>query len=146
MNHLEYRTQINAPVKKVWDTMLNPESYKEWIAVAWEDSYFDGSWAPGEKVKFLSAKGGGTLAEVKACTTHQHLLLEHIAVINEDGSEDRNSDAAKNWIGTKEEYRYTEKNGSTELVVTIECFPEWEEMNNSGWPAALNKLKEMCEK
>jgi hypothetical protein len=59
---------------------------------------------------------------------------------------DRNSPEAKGWIGTTEEYTFTEKNGKTELKVTVNTTPEWESMFNDGWPDALKKLKEICER
>ena len=42
MKHLEFKTQIEADKKKVWDTMLRPETYKEWVNVSWPGSYYEG--------------------------------------------------------------------------------------------------------
>ena len=43
-------------------------------------------------------------------------------------------------------YTFTEKNGKTEVKVVMNTSPEWESMFNDGWPDALKKLKEICER
>ncbi len=89
---------------------------------------------------------GGTLALLKIIEPFSHVHAEHVAVIGEDGSEDRESDIAKGWIGTTEQYTFTDKGGGTELVVEITTSPDWVEMFDSGWPAALQSLKQLSEK
>ena len=61
------------------------------------------------------------------------------------GIEDRDSEVAKGWVGITEAYTFKEKNGKTELKVEINTNPQWESMFNDGWPAALDKLKEISE-
>ena len=146
MKHLEFKTQIEAGKKKVWDTMLRPETYKEWVNVSWPGSYYEGNWAKGENVRFISPGNGGTMATLLEQKTYDNILAKHIAVINADGSEDRNSDVAKGWIGTMERYTFKENKGKTVVKVEIDTTPEWESMFTEGWPNALAKLKELCER
>lgn len=146
MKHLEFKTQIAADKKKVWDTMLRPETYKEWVNASWPGSTYEGKWAKGENLRFISPSGEGTLATLLEQKPYENVLAEHIAVIKADGSEDRDSDVAKGWIGTTERYTFKERNGKTDLTVAIETNPEWESMFNDGWPDALAKLKEICER
>jgi uncharacterized protein YndB with AHSA1/START domain len=146
MKRLEFTTDIAADKKKVWNTMLNPETYKQWVDVAWPGSYFEGLWAKGEQIRFISPGQGGTLAELKEQKPYETILAEQVAVINPDGSEDRESKIAKGWIGTTERYTFNEQNGKTNLVVEINTPPSWAEMFEDGWPKALAKLKEMCER
>ena len=145
MKRLEFKTEIAADKKKVWNTMLNSETYKKWVEVAWPGSYFEGVWAKGEKVRFLSPGQGGTLAELKEQKPYETILAEQVAVINPDGSEDRDSKVAQGWIGTTERYTFQEKNGKTNLVVEINTPAAWAEMFEDGWPKALERLKQMCE-
>jgi hypothetical protein len=145
MKHLEFKTEIAADKKKVWNTMLNPETYKKWVDVAWPGSYFEGIWAKGEKIRFLSSGQGGTLAELKEQKPYETILAEQVAVINPDGSEDRESEVAQGWVGTTERYTFEEKNGKTNLIVEINTPPAWAGMFEDGWPKALEKLKQMCE-
>ena len=146
MKHLQFKTEIAADKKKVWNTMLNPETYKKWVDVAWPGSYFEGVWAKGEKIRFISPGQGGTLAVLREQKPYDTILAEQVAVINPDGSEDRDSKVAQGWIGTTERYTFKEENGKTNLVVEINTPPAWAEMFEDGWPKALDRLKEMCEK
>ena len=145
MKKLEFKINIAAPREKVWDTMLNAETYKEWINVSWPGSYYEGNWKQGENLKFISPNDGGTLATLIECKPYEFVLAKHIAVINSDRTEDRSSDIAKGWIGTTEAYSFIENNGNTELLIEINTNPEWEKMFTDGWPKALSKLKEICE-
>jgi uncharacterized protein YndB with AHSA1/START domain len=145
MKKLEYKIDIAANKQKVWDTMLNPDTYKQWTAVSWPGSDYIGNWKKGENIKFLGPSGEGTMATLTEVKPNDFLLAKHIAVINKDGSEDRTSDVAKGWVGTTESYTFTEKGGKTEVRVEINTSPDWEKMFNEGWPGALAKLKEITE-
>jgi uncharacterized protein YndB with AHSA1/START domain len=145
MKKLEFKIDIAASRQKVWDTMLSPETYKEWINTSWPGSYYKGNWKQGENIRFLSPGHGGTMATFLECKPHDFILAKHVAVINSDGTEDRDSDIAKGWIGTTESYSFTEKNGKTELKIEISTKPDWEKMFTDGWPKALAKLKQISE-
>jgi len=146
MKKLESKIEIAASKQKVWDTMFNPETYKEWVNVSWPGSYYEGNWKQGENLRFISPGQGGTLATLVECRPYEFILAKHIAVINADGTEDRDSEIAKGWIGTTESYTFTENNGKTELKTEMNTSPEWEKMFTDGWPKALAKLKEICER
>ena len=146
MKKLEFKIDINASAKKVWETFLNPESFKEMISASYPGSYYKGQWKKGENVKFLSASEGGTLANIVELRPYEYILAKHVAVINADGTEDRNSAQAKGWIGSTEEYNFTERNGRTEVKIVVNTTPEWEKMFSDGWPNNLKKLKEICER
>ena len=146
MKKLEFKIDINASAKKVWDTFLDPESFKEMISASYPGSYYKGQWKKGENVKFLSDKEGGTLANIVELRPYEYILAKHVAVINADGTEDRTSDQAKGWIGSTEEYNFTERNGKTEVKIIVNTTPEWEKMFSDGWPNSLKKLEQICER
>lgn len=145
MKKLEFKIEIAASKQKVWDTMINPETYREWVNASWPGSYYEGNWKQGENLRFLSPGQGGTLAKLIEHKPAKYVLARHIAVINNDGTEDRDSDIAKGWIGTTESYTFTETNGKTEIRVEINTPPDWEKMFTDGWPNAMEKLKEITE-
>jgi uncharacterized protein YndB with AHSA1/START domain len=145
MRKLEFKININAPKKEVWNTMIKPASYKEWAGVSWPGSTYEGTWKGGETIKFISPGQGGTAAQLTEFQEYDHLLAKHVAVVNPDGTLDTTSETAKDWIGSTERYTFEEKGNTTLLTVDIETTPDWEEMFNDGWPKALKKLKEMCE-
>jgi uncharacterized protein YndB with AHSA1/START domain len=147
MKKLEYKTEINAKPEKVWKTMLEKQTYDEWVAAGWPGATYDGKWEKGARIRFLGADNqGGTIAEVTDLKKPEYIKAKHVAIILPGGSEDTNSPEAKGWIGTTEDYYFTEKNGKTELKVEINTNPDWESMFNEGWPKALKKLKEICER
>jgi uncharacterized protein YndB with AHSA1/START domain len=146
MQSLRYSVTIDAPRKKVWDTMLGADTYKQWTNVSWPGSRYEGEWKEGEQIRFEGPEGGGTLAKLTTVRPYESVRAEHIAVINADGSLDTESDIASTWVGTTEAYSFNEKNGATELVVDIETFPEWQQMFDEGWPGALQALKDLSEK
>jgi uncharacterized protein YndB with AHSA1/START domain len=145
MKKLEFNINIAASRQQVWETMLGPETYKQWVNASWPGATYEGKWGKGENIKFGMDGQGGTLATPVEFRPYEFILAKHIAVILNDGSEDRNSDIAKTWIGTTESYSFTEKNGTTTLTVEMLISPEWEKMAADGWPNALAALKEICE-
>lgn len=145
MKHIEFTTQIAADKQKVWNTMLQPETYKQWVSASWPGSSYEGNWNKGENITFGSPGQGGTMATILEHVAYESILARHVAVINPDGSEDRSSDIAKGWIGITERYTFTERDGKTTVKVSIDTRPEWESMFQDGWPAALKELKKICE-
>ena len=146
MKTLHFEISIDATPQKVWSTMLDKETYVQWVAAAWPGSSYHGEWKQGSKIRFTGPDGGGgTLAEITALEPYAKVVAEHIAVIREDGSEDRESDMAKEWIGATEAYIFTGDNDSTKLEVEITTNPEWAPMFEDGWPKALEVLEQLAE-
>ncbi len=151
MEKIRSSIKINAPVEKVWDTMLNAESYKEWTATFNPGSYFKGSWDKGSKILFLGPNPdgtpgeGGMVAMVRENRPHEFVSLEHIAIYG-NGVEDTTSDLAKQWTPAFENYTFKEEDGVTELTVEVDVNAEMKSEFETSWANSLQKLKEMCER
>ena len=145
MEKLEFKIMIACHKQKVWDTMLHPDTYKEWVAASWPDSFYKGRWAENENIRFISEDGSGTLAHIESLIPYKYIRAKHIAILNEGGVEDRESELAKNWIGITESYTFNSTQEGTELTINIETRDEWKKMFTDGWPDALAKLKAICE-
>jgi uncharacterized protein YndB with AHSA1/START domain len=145
MEKLNFSISIACDKQKVWDTMLQPDTYKQWVAASWPDSFYEGQWAENADIRFIGEDGSGTLAHIESLTPYTFIAAKHIAVLNAGGVEDRDSAFAKNWMGITETYTYNTTPEGTELVVEIQTQPEWKAMFIEGWPNALAKLKTMCE-
>ena len=145
MKSIKFKTNIAVSRQKVWDTMLAPVTYKEWVNAAWPGSYYEGEWKEGQTLRFITPDGSGTLALLIEHKPYRYSFAKHIAVLTPGGIEDRDSEIAKGWIGTTESYTFTEQNDGTVLEVVLTVNPEWEKMFSDGWPQALAKLKEICE-
>ncbi len=146
MKELSYSIQIHAPKEKVWNTMIDLESYKLWVKAFSPNSYFEGQWKQGETVKFIDKDVGGTKAILEIVEPYRHIFAKHIASINKDGSEDTQSEAAQKWIGATEAYHFVEENHVTKLSIDMHAHEDYEKMFNDAWPEALQALKELCEK
>ena len=146
MKNLEYKIHINAAKQKVWETMIQPDTYKEWTNASWPGSYYEGKWEQGEKIKFISNDDSGTLVIIEELNPYDYISAKHIAILLKGGKEDYDSDAAKGWIGTFESYIFNEHNGATDLTAGIVTNLQWQKMFDDDFPNALKKLKEICER
>lgn len=148
MQKLHFKIEIDAPKEKVWNTMLNDETYRIWTEVFAPGAYYEGSWNKGSKILFLApdekGKLGGMLSRIKENRLYEFISIEHLGMVN-DGKEDITSDEVKNWAGALENYTFKEKNGKTEVVVEMDSNESYAEMFNDMWPRALQKLKELAE-
>jgi len=145
MELLEYTVNIDASPQKVWETMLGADTYLVWASAGWPGSSFQGDWSEGSKMRFGGEEGGGTVAQITTSQPYEKIEATHVALIGEDGREDRDSEFAKGWVGSTEGYEFVKKNGGTKLIVRIGTQPEWRGMFDEGWPVALQALKELAE-
>lgn len=148
---MHFEINISAPVKKVWDIMLNQETYKEWTAVFEPTSYYEGSWEKGAKIQFLSSsRGGGMVSEIADNIKYKYISIRHLGEIR-DGAEDTTSEEIKKWAPAYENYTFIENGQETKLEIdmemqTSEVSIKMKEMFEDMWPKALLKLKEICER
>ncbi len=145
MKTLTFDTVIHASRRAVWDAMLTPSTYKTWTSVFMEGSYYEGSWEKGERIRFLGPGGDeGMLAVIAENRPHEFLSIKHIGQIR-NGVEDTESEEARQWAPSFENYYLKEAGTSTELTVTVDIPPEFEGFMEESWPVALAKLKAICE-
>ncbi|MFA5946842.1 MAG: SRPBCC domain-containing protein [Patescibacteria group bacterium] len=150
MEKLHYTVVINAPKEKVWSTMLEDQSYREWTAAFNAGSYFKGDWSKGSKMLFLGPDPrdgveGGMVAEVVENKPYEFISLHHYGLYK-NGVEDTTSDEVKKWANAFENYTFTTVDSGTEVAVDLEGASELAEMFNDTWPKALAKLKEIVER
>jgi len=151
MQTLHYSIFINAPREKVWKTILEDATYREWTRVfnPAGESHYEGSWEEGSTIKFVgpdpkTGKLGGMLSRIAENRPHEFISIEHVGIIH-DGFEDTTSEEAKKWTPAHENYTFNEKNGGTELVVDLDSDEENAKMFDDMWPKGLQKLKELSE-
>ena len=148
MNKLNFSIVIDAPISKVWETMLGDKTYRIWTEEFAPGSHYVGNWNKDSKILFLGPSNDGKLAgmvsRIKENKLHEFISIEHLGEIY-DGIEDTTSDRVKNWAGALENYTFINKEGKTELVVDMDLNEEFKEMFEGMWPKALQKLKSLCE-
>ncbi len=141
---MEFKVRIDAPVEKVWDTMLNPESYTKWTAPFAEGSYFEGSWSEGERINFLAPGGSGMAAVIAVNQPHEFISIKHIGHIM-DGVEDTTSDSVRSWAPAYENYRFASVPDGTEVLIEQEVIAGFETTMNDMWTKSLAILKALSE-
>jgi hypothetical protein len=146
---IHFSVEINAPKKRVWDVMFADETYREWTSAFSPGSHFEGSWDEGSRIRFLgpdaSGKKSGISSRIVEVRKNEFMGIEHLGMINA-GVEDTTSDAVKDWVGAREDYHFSEKNGVTTVRVEQDMAAEYEAMMREMWPKALAILKTISER
>jgi len=149
MQKLHFNIEINALKEKVWHTMLDKETYKQWTYIFAPGSDFQGEWNKGSKILFVAADEngqlGGMVSRIKENKKYKFISIEHIGIVK-DGKEDTTSEEVKDWAGVLENYTFKEKDGKTVVLVDMDSNENYSEMFKTMWPKALHKLKELAEK
>jgi hypothetical protein len=151
MEKRHYEITINAPKETVWDTMLNDETYREWTKPFNPGSYFEGTWEEGSKMLFkgVNEEGelyGGMVSRIAENRPHDFVSIEHVGILNLDGTEDTTSEEVKKWTPAFENYTFEEVSGGTKVSVDIDISEEYAAQFDDMWPKALEKLKVLAEK
>jgi len=149
MQKIHFSIQINAPVEKVWDTMLTDETYRQWTEAFGPGSYFKGNWEEGTEIQFLNTEDDGTTmgmhSRIAENRKHEFVSIEHLGIVK-DGVVDTASEEATKWAPSFENYTFKEVDGGTEVSVDQDMQEEYKEMFEVMWPKALQTLKELSEK
>jgi activator of Hsp90 ATPase-like protein len=150
MQKLHFSIVINAPKEKVWHTMLEDKTYREWTAAFNPGSHYKGDWNKGSKILFLgpdpkTGEEGGMVSRIAENKPYEFISIEHLGIVH-NGVEDTTSEEAKKWVPAFENYTFKEKDGTTEVLVDMDIDEKEAEMFNKMWPGALQKLKELAEK
>lgn len=136
---------IHASVEKVWDVLLQDQSYRQWTKVFDEDSYYEGEMKYQGKIKFLSSHNGGLASNVHVYIPYYQISFEHLGVII-DGVEDFDNPQFADWKGARETYTLTPQGSSTHLEIYVELTQEEYEYMSNLWDQALIKIKDLAEK
>jgi hypothetical protein len=139
MTTLKFTTKINAPKEKVWDTLWNDSTYRQWTAAFMEGSYAESDWKEGSKILFLTPKGDGMFSIIEKKIPNNQMTFKHLGELK-NGIEE-----PKDWGDARESYQLKEKNGVTELDVQLDSIGEFEQYFNDTFPQALNVLKRIAE-
>lgn len=147
MQKLHFSIVINAPREKVWKTMLEDETYRDWTKEFNDPSYYEGTWEKGSNIRFLGpeedGKVSGMMARINDNRPYEFISIEHLGEVIK--SEERLWSEQERGDGIFENYTFTEKDGGTELGVELDSKDEYVEMFTDMWPKALNRLKVLCE-
>jgi uncharacterized protein YndB with AHSA1/START domain len=151
MQKVHFSIHISAPKEKVWNTMLNKETYERWATAFGPTSSYEGTWEQGTEMRFIgtdeenSGQVLGMFSRIKENREYEFISIEHLGFIK-NGTIDTTSEEVKKWIPAFENYTFTEATNGTELMVDIDVNEEYKQMFDDMWPKALQQLKALCEK
>lgn len=147
MNTLHFSIFIQAPKEKVWSTMLEDATYREWTKAFDGNSYYEGDWSEGSEIQFLSKDkdgnvAGGMHSRIAKNIPFEYVSIQHLGIV-ENGVE-------KPWEvegEAFENYTFKEKDGGTEVTAELTNLPDsYVDVMNDMWPKALEALKALSEK
>lgn len=142
MKELQLSTKINASKDKVWTTLWEDVTFRDWASMIDEGTYMKGEMKEGSTVEFISAVNGyGVTSLIDKLNPNEFVLFKHDADTKDGGQQERE----KEWTGGTESYTLTEMNGVTTLIVKTEVPPEQEEIFHIRLPKALERIKTLAE-
>ncbi len=113
---MQFSTVINAPKDRVWDTLWQDGTLREWAGLIDPGTYMVGDLKQGNEVQFISAENGyGVTSLVEKLTPGEYLLL-------------------------------AETYGITTLTVAFDVPSELEEYFGINYPKALERVKALAER
>ncbi len=140
MKEMQFQVEINATRQRVWDTLWQDETFRQWAGIIDPGTHMVGELKEGSEIQFISGNGYGVTSLVEKLTANEFLLLRHHADTQESGKQER----ADEWTGGRESYSLSEKDGITTLTTVFDVPPEQEEYFKTNYPKALEKVKELA--
>jgi len=144
MKRHQFKTSINAPREKVWQTLWSDETYPQWTAAFAEGSRTESDWKTGSKILFLDGKGQGMVSMITENTPNEVMSFRHLGFLK-NGVEDLEEARKMGWSGAIENYTLKTVNGKTDLIVDQDITEDYEEYFLKSWPKALERLKALAE-
>ena len=143
MKEVQFQVEIIATKTKVWATLWNDETFREWAGIIDPGTYMTGELKQGNEVQFISAENGyGVTSLVDKLVENKLLVLKHRADTQDTGSRDRKDE----WTGGTETYLLAEIGDTTNLSVTFDVPLDMEEYFNTNYPKALARVKLLAER
>ena len=142
MKELKFSVEINASKERVWATLWEDKSFRDWAGIIDEGTYMQGEMKEGNEIQFISSVNGyGVTSLIEKLKPNEFVLFRHSADTKDSGQQERE----KEWTGGTESYSLDEKNGVTVLIVKTDVPEEMEEMFNSILPRAMERIKTLAE-
>ena len=143
MKEIQFSIGMDVPKERVWATLWEDVTFRDWANIIDEGTYMKGVMKEGNEIQFISSVSGyGVTSLIGKLNPNKFVLFRHGADTKESGQLERE----KEWTGGTESYSLTEKNGITTLIVKIEVPQEQEETFKIRFPRALERIKTLAEK
>lgn len=151
MERRQYAIEIDAPRERVWKTMLEDATYRQWTRPFCDDeTWFEGDWSQGSEIRFLgkdpeTGELGGMFGVIVESRPHEFISIEHRGVI-QGGVPDTTSETARQWAPTHENYAFLAQGAGTRVVVDQDLPESHLAFFDVAWPEALQAVKALAER
>lgn len=144
MENLRFSVEVAAPAQRVWNVMLDLDTYRQWAGAFHDGSTYEGGWNKGDEIRFLGPNDDGTasglIGTIVENRPHEFVLIRYLGDVQND-VENREGPA----VGLHESYSFSETGGVTTLVVELEVPDEWADDMRGMWPDAIGSIKRLAE-
>lgn len=141
MKQLQFKVEIQATKEKVWDTLWQNKTFREWAGIIDPGTYMIGELKAGNKIQFISGNGYGVTSLVEKYVPYEFLMFRHEADTQDSGESTREPE----WTGGTESYTLTDEGRGTTLTATFDVPPHMEDYFKVTYPKALKRVKELAE-
>ena len=136
----QFSIRIKAPKEKVWQTLWEDKTLRDWANIIDEGMYMTGEMKEGNEVQFISPLTGyGVTSLIEKLIPNEFVSFKH--QMDMKNGEERE----KEWTGGTESYSLTENNGITTLTVKLDVPPDQVETFEVRFPKALQRVKILAE-
>ena len=140
---MQFSIEINAPKEKIWKTLWEDKTFRDWASAIDEGMYLVGEMKEGSEVQFISSVSGyGVTSLVEKLVKNEFVSFRQVADTMGSGERERE----KEWTGGEESYSLAENDDVTTLTVDIDVPPGQEETFKVRFPKALEGVKMLAEK
>ena len=141
MKKLQFTIEINASKENVWDALWIDQNYRNWTSVFHEGSHYKSDLHEGSEIFFLGPEKSGMYAKIEKLIPNEKMYFLHLG-------EYKDGEKQEGTFGEDaiEQYDLVEKDGKTELTVTMNVPEDYIPYFAETFPKALGKVKEMVEK
>jgi len=144
METLQFTTTIKAPASKVWETLWNDTTYRQWTSAFHAGSYAVSEWKEGDPIQFLATDGGGMYSVIEKKIPNEFMSFRHIGEVK-NFEEQPLTEETNGWSGSHENYSLEESNGETILNVYLDSMSEFAAYFSKAFPPALELIKDISE-
>ena len=143
MKEIQFSIKINASKERVWATLWEDKTFRDWASIIDEGTYIEGEMKEGNAIQFISSVNGyGVTSRIEKLTPNEFVLFRHSADTKESGQ----LELEKEWTGGTESYSLTEKDSVTTLLFKTDVPLELEETFKVRIPKALERVKTLAER
>jgi len=139
-----FTQEINASAETVWNLMWDKKVYIDWTSPFCEGSYYTGEIELGSRIHFMTPSGQGMYGDVFYLIPNKFIIFKHIGNVLNFNEMPLDAETEK-WTGSFETYKLDEVDGTTTLIVEVDCVEQYVNYMNEKFPLALQELKKISE-